>query len=332
MQYGQLISRSLSIVWRRRYLWLLAILGGADVGGGFSTSFPNPSTFRSATPGATTGGGGVPAPAGQFLADNAGLIVAIVAIALVVALGWFLLSCVTTGALIRASAEHDAERPFGLGPAWRAGVGTFWHILGLRLLALAVGLAAAILIGLLVLFGFLAYAGSQSGLLAAIVVVGVLVVLALIPAAIVIGIAFTLATRSLVLEQRGPIAALGRGLNLMGARLGRALLVWLIQVGLSIGVGIALVIVLVLVFVSVGALLVAVGFAAGQTAAIIVGIPVGLVLFAALIVVSGMINSYFSTYWTLAFRRMELDAPAAAPWPPPGYQPPPPGYPPQPTG
>src|SRR5437016_9101677 len=122
MQYGQLISRSLSIVWRRRYLWLLAILGGADVGGGFGTSFPNPSTFRGGAPGATTAGGGVmPAPAGQFLVDYSGLVVAIVAIALVVALGWFLLSCVTTGALIRASAEHDAERPFALGSAWRAG-------------------------------------------------------------------------------------------------------------------------------------------------------------------------------------------------------------------
>src|SRR5436853_452692 len=195
MQYGQLISRSLSIVWRRRYLWLLAILGGADVGGGFGTSFPNPSTFRGGAPGATTAGG--------------------------------------------------------------------------------VG------------------------------VVGVLVVLALIPAAIVIGIVFTLATRSLVLEQRGPIAALGRGLNLMGARLGRALLVWLIQVGLSIGVGIALLVVVVVVFVILGGLIFAVGYAAGQTAAIIVGIPVGLVLLAALILVSGMTNSYFSTYWTLAFRRME---------------------------
>jgi len=40
----------------------------------------------------------------------------------------------------------------------------------------------------------------------------------------------------------------------------------------------------------------------------------------------GMIGTYLSTYWTLAFRRMELDPIPAVAWPPapqpPGPQPP----------
>jgi hypothetical protein len=279
-------------------------------------------------PGGSPGGVGAPGTrqpppqVAQFFQDNAGLVAAIIVIALLVAVAWFLLSCVTAGALVRASAEHDAERPFGLGPAWRAGLGTFWPILALRLLGLAVGLVALVLVGLLALLGYLAYAGGQGGLLAVIVVVGVLFVIALIPFGILAGIVLILATRSAVLEQRRPIAALGRSLHLLGDRLGRTLLVWLIQLALSIGVGIAVLLVLGIVAALLGGLVLAAGLAAGQGAAVVVGVPVGLVLLAALILVGGVTGSYFSTYWTLAFRRLELDAPPqAAPGPPAAYPP-----------
>jgi hypothetical protein len=324
MQYGQLISRSLSIVWRHRYLWVLAILGGSDIGGsGFSspTSGGNFSGLRSG--GTSSTGGPSSQQVSQFLQDNLGEIVAILAIVLLLALGWFLLSCITTGALVRASAEHDADRPFRFGLAWRAGLSRFWPILGLRLLGLAVGLLVVAIIGLLVLLGFLSYNAGQSGALAAVVVVGVLFALALIPTAIVAGIVFILATRSIVLELRGTIASLGRALELVQARLWRALLVWLIQVGLSIGAGLAIAIALVVVFVILGGVVVALGFAAGVGAAIVVGIPIGLLLLALVIVAGGIINAYFSTYWTLAFRRLELDPPPVAAWVPTGYPAPP---------
>jgi hypothetical protein len=330
MQYGQLTTRSFSIMWRYRYLWLLAILGGADVGtcgGGFNGSVGN------RTGGTTEGGTGSSSAAAQqvaqFIQDNLGLIVTLLVLVLVLALAWFLLSCVTTGALVRASAEHDAERPYRLGLAWRAGLQTFWSILGLRLIGLALGLVVLAVIGLLVLLGVLAYGGGQSGALVAVVVVGVMFVIALVPAAILAGIAFIVATRSVVLEQRGAVAALGRALRLLRARLGRALLVWLIQVGLGLAAAIAILIPLLIVVLVLGALVVGVGLAAGPVPAIVVGVPIGLVVLAALVVLGGMSGTYLSTYWTLAFRRMELDVPRPpASWPPAGS--PPAGSPPQP--
>jgi hypothetical protein len=42
-----------------------------------------------------------------------------------------------------------------------------------------------------------------------------------------------------------------------------------------------------------------------------------LVLASMSLVVGGVVGSYFSTYWTLAFRRMEVDAPQPMAWPPP---------------
>jgi hypothetical protein len=329
MEYGQLISRSISVVWRHRYLWLLAILGGADVGScspGFNASYRQ--SFNSVGVGSQSA-----QQVGQFLNDNLGVILVIVFIALLVAAGWWLLSCVTIGAVVRASAEHDAERPFGLGWAWRTGLATFGSIVRLRLLGLLLGLAVIALIGLFVLLGFLSYLAGQPAALAVVVVVGVLVVIALIPFSILTGILFILATRSVVLEQRGAVAAISRGLQLMRARFGRTLLVWLIQVGLSIAVAVAALVAFLVLALVLGALAVAAFAVAGGAGAIVVGLPAALVLIAAALVVAGIAGSYFSTYWTLAFRRLELDRPPAPAWPPPQWSPPQPpaGYPPQPS-
>ncbi len=322
MPYAQLITRSFSIMWNRRYLWLLAILGGADVGGGgggFGGQYSVPSS------GGRSGG-----QPGQFISDNLGLVTAIVAAALLLALAWFFLSCITTGALVRASAEHDAERPFRAGLAWRVGLSTFWRILGLRLLEILLVLLWLVVLlavaGGFALLGYAAYSSGRGVALAGVIVVGVLAVLTMLVLLIPLGITFILATRSVVLELRGPVAAIGRGLRLLSKRLGRTLLVWLIQVGLSLATAVAIGLLAIILFVFAAVVLVGVGVAAGQGAAIVLGVLIGLVALAVLILLGGISGAYFSTYWTLAFRRLELDAPArAAYWQQPGYPPSPAG-------
>lgn len=326
MQYGDLITRSFWIVWRHKYLWLLAILGGADAGGnGFGGNFAN--GFNGFNRGSAGGGrfNDGAATVSRFLQDNLWLIVLGGVLVLVIAIAWFLLSCVTTGALVRASAEHDAERPFGLGFAWRTGLGTFWSILGLRLLGvLWAVLSVALIVGLVVL-GVASYLGGQSGALALVIVLGILLVMALVVAWILVGIAFILAIRAVVLEQRGAIAALGRGFQLLRARLGRVLLVWLLQVGLGLAAGVGLAIILIPVSILVAVIVVTAGVAGGTEAALVVAIPFGLLQLAVILVLGGMLGGYFSTYWTLAFRRMEVDAPGPAYWPPAQYPPQPAG-------
>jgi hypothetical protein len=328
MQYGDLITRSLSIVWRHRYLWVLAILGGADVGSvGFNADYDrvNPAI------GNATGGGSV-ADAGQrvvlFLQDNLGVVVAVAAAVLLLAVAWLLLSSVTTGALVRASAEHDADRPFHFGPAWRAGLASFWSVLGLKLMGLLFGFALVVAIGVLVLLGVLSFGAGAGGALAVVVIVGVLLVVALIPFGILLGILFMLATRTVVLEQQGAGEALSRSLLLMRRRFGRTLLVWLVQVGLSLGVGLAAVLVLGLLLVVLAAPTVAAAATGGLAGALLVGIPALLLMLAAALLVGGLTGAYFSTYWTLAFRRLDLDRPPQPAWRSPSYTPQPPtGYP-----
>jgi hypothetical protein len=333
MQYGELITRAFSIVWRHKYLWLLAILGGADVGtgGGFGGNFSGVgNSFNGGGSPSGTGPNGSPAGLqdaasafGQFLQDNVGLVVLVGLLAVVVVVAWWLLSCVTIGALVRATAEHDAERPFGLGLAWRTGLGTFWAILGLRLLGLLWTVLVLGVIALLVVLGLVSYANGQGGALALLVTIGLLLVVVLVLASIVVGIAFILGTRAVVLEQRGPVSALGRGFELLRSRLGRVLLVWLLQVGLGLAAGIGLLIVLIPFFLLGTAVVVGVGVAGGVGAAVVVATPLVLLLAAVGLVLGGVVGAYLSTYWTLAFRRMEVDAPRpVAAWPPSAYGPP----------
>jgi hypothetical protein len=320
MQYGEIISRSFTIMWRHRYLWLLAVLGGADVGsGGFTGG--NPAGFGNLVNNSSS----APDP-GQFLQDNLGPIVVIGVLVLLFFLAIFILSCVTTGALVRASAEHDAERAFGLGMAWRAGVGTFWSILLLRLIGLLWVVVVLAVIGTFVLLGFATYSSGSSGALAGVISLGILVGIVLVVVSIPVGLAFILAARAIVLEQRGAVAGLVRGFQLLRARLGRTLLAWLVQVAVGVGAGIILTIVFVIAFVIAAVPIVAAYFAAGTGAAVMVGIPVGLVVLAIILLASAMNGAYFSTFWTLAFRRMELETPPAPAYPQtayPPYQPPP---------
>jgi hypothetical protein len=320
MQYGEIISRSFTIMWRHRYLWLLAILGGADVGsGGFTGG--NPASFSNLG----NNSSGAPDP-GQFLQDHLGVIVVTGILVLLFFLAIFILSCVTTGALVRASAEHDAERPFGLGMAWRAGLGTFWSILALRLIGLVWVLVILAAIGTFVLLGFATYSSGSSAALAGVISLGILVGIVLVVVSIPVGLVFILAARAIVLEQRGAVAGLVRGFQLLRARLGRTLLAWLVQVAVGIGAQIVVGILFLIVFLIAAVPIVAAYFAAGTGSAVLVGIPVGLVVLAILLLVTAINGAYFSTFWTLAFRRLELETPPAPAYPPtayPPYQPPP---------
>src|SRR5579859_1689880 len=99
MQYGDIVTRAFSIVWRRRYLWLLALLGGADAGGSsyggnFSGNSFGTSSGNNGTP--SIGAGGTPDTAaltqffqrlGDLLQANLGQI--LIALA-VLGLVWFL--------------------------------------------------------------------------------------------------------------------------------------------------------------------------------------------------------------------------------------------------
>jgi hypothetical protein len=316
MPYGDVITRSWTIFWRHRYVWLLGALGGAfgsTCGSpGFSGNF---SDFGRNGPNAMN----------QWFMDHAGFLIAVgVTLGLLLLVYVLVVGSIAAGALVRAAAEHDAERPFDLGQAWQAGLRTFLPVLGLRIVAflcfLLVLLVFGALVFILVALGIASVNSGRGGGVALVILAGIVVLGSFVLVAIAFQLVVTLSTLALVLEQRGVLSALGRGIALFIHRMGRVLIVWLIAIPISIVVAVAVYSVTLIL----GIPLLLIGVATFTGLGVDIGLTVAIllvVLFSiATVLLSGAVQSYFTIYWTVAFRRLELEAPpmsAYAPYGPP---------------
>lgn len=315
MRYGEIITRALNITWSHKYLWLLALFAGEGTASFSSFSFTEPSTSgraTNATPSqvwsAVTG----------WIGAHVLLVVLGAAAILVFSIAVLLLSAIADGALVRGSAEHDREQPFSLGRAWSSGLATFWPVLKVKLLAVLVALVSIAIIGGLVA---LAVASALSGVTAATVILAtaaILLGLVAIPFSIVFSVLILLMVRQVVLGGRQDTgAALGQTLALMGRRLGRVALLWLLSIVLGIAIGIGLGLVTIILLGIVVGLVLVVYFAAGLTAAVVAGIVLGVPWFVVLLIAAGAINAYTSTFWTLGYTRLDLEPqPQVAIFPP----------------
>jgi hypothetical protein len=304
MNYGEILSRALAISWRHKYLWLLALFAGEGAMFGLQNT--------QSLPGRRNGGGsqlgaGTSDQFAVWAAAHVGLLwsAAIVLALLFIAL--LLISAVANGALIKAAAEHDQERPFGLGPAWSSGVRTFWPVLQMKLLTLVLALATLLVVGSLAL---VAVAGARAGYVALAVGSGVsagLLLLLAIPFWIVFSVVVLLALRAIVLDGMRPVAALGSGFELIRRRLGRVALVWLLAGVAGIGGGLAVGIAVVIVALPLAGIVAATYFTAGVAAAVAVGVAAGLIWVAVLLALSGGVTAFTSTFWTLAYTRFDQE-------------------------
>jgi hypothetical protein len=150
--YWEVVTRSFRIAWDHKYLWLIALFSGEA--GGFSFSYSQRTT-------GTTDVGTAQQQVTTWLSDHAGLVLVIGIVWLVLAIAFFILAAVCEGATVRASAEHDAGRPFGLRQAWTMGVHTMWVVVRFRLLLFLIYLPLIVLIFVWVLALIFAIAGQN---------------------------------------------------------------------------------------------------------------------------------------------------------------------------
>ena len=320
MDYLDNVWRSFRITWRHKYLWLIALFSGeSGSSGSFNFNVPSNRTGAGSVYNTTQ----IQDQVTSFLTNYAGLIIALVVLLLVLVVVFFLLGAVCEGATIRSSAEHDAERQWGLGLAWRAGVHTMWPIVRFRLLIFALALPIILVVLALITASIIAFSGNNSGLGVGLVLVGVVLVLPLIVYAIYLSFLDRLGSRALVLEQLGARAAIVRAHRLLVKRLGRTLLVWLFSIVVALIVGIATACVFSIIFIPLALIGVAIVAAANNFSAVVLVIIIGALLVLPIsLVLGGFLAAQSSTYWTLAFRRLEIDRPpvtygyAAAPPPP----------------
>ena len=307
MPYWDILTRSFRISWNHKYLWLIALFSGESGGSSFNYS-QQQRTPRGEQPDFAT----IQHQATTWLNDHIALVVALVIVWLLLLIAFFILAAICEGATVRASAEHDADRPFGLRLAWRMGLHTMWVIVRFRLLLIALYLPLFVLIGAWVVGLVVALANQNGGAAPVLILTGLLLLVVGLVYAIYLFFLDRFGTRAIVLEERAARASIARAHRLLFKRFGRALLVWLLAIGVAIVLAIAVAcfsLIFVLPLALAGALAAATG-----TGALWAVVALGVIILVPLyLVVAGFLAAQGSTYWTLAFRRMDIDyAPAYA--------------------
>jgi hypothetical protein len=310
MDYPQIIARSLSITWRHRYLWLLAIFAGEGVAGAGVPSSAGSGQHWNGPNSVTTPDWN---QVSGWLSNNSALLWTIGIALLAVFVVLFLVSVIANGALVKASAEHDAERPFTLRQAWTAGLTTFGPVLRLKLFALLVGFTSLVVVLGLFAIAFVSGASGATGLAVGLGVLAALLLVLAIPFWVVFGVALLFGVRAIVLDGQGASAALASGFRLIQRRLGRVALLWLLILAAGFVVGLALGFGMALVTVLAGGLIVGAALTGGFGGAVIVGVPAAVAWLAVVIAVGGAVSAFNSTYWTIAYRRLEVE-PEPAGW------------------
>ena len=316
MNYGDLIRDAFRITLRNRYLWFFGFFAGGT-GSNFFGNVPsgggnfNPDDFRQSSTMLSA------IQLGQGL-SNAALIVGIVIVALILALFFIFLAIVSQGALADSVAAIDRGEGRRFGTAFGSGMGNFWRVLGYYVVffLVSLGLLVAIAIPVALLIGGTFAATQSTGArISVAVIVGLLAVLLLIVVFIPFSIIWQYALRDIVVRGERILGSVGSGFSLFRRNIGRSLLLWLIQLGLSIGIAIAFILLILVVGLVLFIPTIALAVADYTTGAIIAGVIAGLILLPILLVATGAIGTFSHAYWTLAYLR--LTAPPA-PSPTPG--------------
>jgi hypothetical protein len=307
MNYGDLIRDAFRITLHNRYLWFFGFFAGGT-GTNFVGNIPstganfNPDKFQRLGAGLS----GLTAQVGQGLSETV-LILGIVVVVLIIALFFIILAIISQGALADSVAAIDRGEGRRFGSAFSSGTGNFWRVLGYYVVffLIALGLLMVIAIPVALLIGGTFAATKSTGARVSVaVVVGILAVLLLIVVFIPLSIIGQYALRDIVVRRERVLGSVGSGYGLFRHNIGRSLLLWLIQLGLSIGIGIAFILLLLIVGLILALPAIALAVAGYTTAAIIAAVIAGLILLPVLLVAAGAIGTFSHAYWTLAYLRL----------------------------
>jgi hypothetical protein len=321
MNYGDLIRDAFRITLHNRFLWFFGFFAGGT-GTNFVGNVPsgggnfNFDDFQRSSSDIS----GLTAQVGQGLSETV-VILGIVLVVLLIALFFIILAIISQGALADSVAAIDRGEGRRFGSAFTSGMGNFWRVLGYYVVFFLIALGLLMVIGIpvaLLIGGTFAATQSTGVRVSVAVVVGILAVLLLIVVFIPLSIIGQYALRDIVVRRERVLGSVGSGYGLFRHNIGRSLLLWLIQLGISIGIGIAFILLLLIVGLILALPAIALAVAGYTTAAIIAGVIAGLILLPLLLLATGAIGTFSHAYWTLAYLRL---TPLTPPTPPPGSPP-----------
>lgn len=325
MDIMAILKRSFQITRAHRALWvfgvLMALAGG---GGGSGGNMFNLVTDR-------LGRFSMPAPEGGLMVGPAEvlmLLVGLLCLVLILAVIGAVVYYVSETALYRLVDELEGT---GARPTARRGFRLGWDRRALRLflidLVIGIPLAVGIILLILLALAPLLLLTVESTAARA-VGIGLTVFLLLLAVLVIIVVAIALSLlnqfwhREAAIAGKGVLDSIRGGIALVRARPADALTVLLVMFGIGLGWGtvmIPVVMVLGLLAFAIAGLPAFLVYQATQAsvAALLVGVPIGLIVFLApLFFLSGLYIAFTTTAWTLAYRDLRARV-ASAPTPGP---------------
>ena len=306
LDFGAILSRAWKITWENKVLWifgLLAAMGNGAAGGGGGAGGGDGG-------GRDFGPGGLelPPPARRFVESPDPRIIAIVigviCVLVLIALVLFVLSIIGRGGLIGGVRLADDNGRVTFGEAWRVGLRNFWRVF---LIGLIVGV---VVIGLVLIL-------LVPGIFFSITIIGLLcglpLIFAFVVAAIVLGIVAYFAQIAAVVEDLSVTAALGRAWEVIRANLGDIIILGIVLIVAQAVIGVVIVLPLIVTLIPI--VFAVIGFINESQNMAVGGLIVAGLCFVAylpvLIVLGGVLETWITSAWTLAYR--QFLRPMAAP-------------------
>lgn len=341
MNFGQYLSRAWALTWKHKVLWIFGILaslgsgrinfGNNNGGGGSGTGsgnfpFPTPggnipplgTPFPRVTPPAVPTVPPVPGTPSMpnLPPEMTPFILVGACVVIILAIVFFVLGIIGTGGLIGGLRRAEEQGSVTFGEAWSLGTQNFMRLFGIKLLMLI----PVFLFVCIILFGVLGTAltaGLGVFCLIPLVCIGILV---FIP----VGIIAHFAQFAAVLEGMGPVDALKRGWAILKANLVNVVILGVILLVIGGIIGFVLALPFLLAAAPVLLSMMANRGGTPDMGAIAFALACCVCYVPVVIVLSGILETWSTGVWTLAYRDLSGNTPA------PGMPPYTPPAPPQP--
>jgi hypothetical protein len=324
INFGEIITKAWKITWKFKVLWIFGILAGCAGGNGSNFNFNSGSGNRN------IGNGSNSMPdffknfdnmqPWQALQSKIGEYVWVIALVItllcVLWLVFYFLGMMGKIGLIKGASKGDeGAEQMTFGELWTESLPYFWRMTGLNVLVgLPIALGVLVIVAIFIFSvinainsGTTAGAGAVAALLGMMgVFIGLMCVIGLI--ATLVGLIVRQAENALVLEEQGVLDALGRGWDVFKSAWFTVVVMAVLLGILGFGAGLVMAIPLIVPAIALG-----VGL--GLTSAVSSGVGVLPLILAGgcfvlylpvMIALSGMLQTYVQSAWTLTYRRLTV--------------------------
>lgn len=290
MDFGKLLNKSWEFTSKYRHLWwlsLLAVLGGvASEGQGipsfnFNFGSPDDKIIRSLEKGSDE--------AIQFFLLYLPIIITIAVIVLLIGIALFILGLIAKGGLIQEIINIEHKKTSSFLSAFNQGKKYALNIFLTRLLFALIIIAFTIVSIPVMLILFLFFFIT-------------------IPLFFVcmsaLGLLSQNAQTLLVMKNIGPIDALKASWQLLLKEWKNMLFMWLINLGFSVVLGIVLLIIFIFIIGVLSAIVIFLAILKNTLLIILIVAPVSIILFAVMVFIGSLINTFFTSFWTLGINQL----------------------------